>query len=71
MTVKLTFHLDATFFDCILRIRCENGARLLSGTSLPIASIALNVGYADANYFTRMFTREYGLTPREYRRKNP
>ena len=25
MTVKLTFHLDATFFDCILRIRCENG----------------------------------------------
>ena len=25
MTVKLTFHLDATFFDCILRIRCESG----------------------------------------------
>ena len=23
--MKLTFHLDATFFDCILRIRCENG----------------------------------------------
>ena len=59
-----------TVTDYINRIRCENGARLLSGTSLPIASIALNVGYADANYFTRMFAREYGLTPREYRRKN-
>lgn len=23
--MKLTFHLNATFFDCILRIRCENG----------------------------------------------
>ena len=23
--MTLTFHLDATFFDCILRIRCENG----------------------------------------------
>lgn len=23
--MKLTFHLDATFFDCVLRIRCENG----------------------------------------------
>ena len=59
-----------TVTDYINRIRCENGARLLSGTSLPIASIALNVGYADANYFTRMFAREYDCTPREYRRKN-
>ncbi len=23
--MKLTFHLDATFFDCILRVRCESG----------------------------------------------
>lgn len=23
--MTLTFHLDATFFDCILRIRCESG----------------------------------------------
>ena len=23
--MKLTFHLNATLYDCILRIRCENG----------------------------------------------
>ena len=23
--MRLTFHLDATFFDCVLRIRCESG----------------------------------------------
>ena len=59
-----------TVTDYINRIRCENGARLLSGTSLPIASIALNVGYSDANYFTRIFSRVYGCTPREYRKSS-
>ena len=34
---------------------------------LKINEIALQVGYEDANYFTRQFKYVYGLSPRAYR----
>jgi AraC-like DNA-binding protein len=57
-----------TVTDYINCIRCENAARLLTGTSLPIHSIALNVGYSDANYFARCFAKLYGISPAGFRK---
>ena len=51
----------------IRKIRLDNAKRLLRNTTISVGSIALNVGYADANYFTRLFVRETGMTPTEYR----
>ena len=51
----------------IRKVRFDNAKRLLKNTNVSVGNIALNVGYQDANYFTRLFTREVGVTPTEYR----
>ena len=48
-------------------IRITKAAELLLSTSLPIATVASRVGYADMKYFYEIFKRQYGLTPKQYR----
>ena len=59
--------MEMSITDYIRKIRLEHAKRLLQATSVPINSIALNVGYHDANYFSRIFTKEVGISPSEYR----
>ncbi|MBQ6148386.1 MAG: helix-turn-helix domain-containing protein, partial [Oscillospiraceae bacterium] len=40
---------------------------LLSNTALPIADIALSVGYENTSYFHRIFRETYGMSPRDMR----
>jgi AraC family transcriptional activator of pobA len=41
--------------------------RQLAYTNLSIATVAYAMGYADPAYFTRVFTRDAGLSPRAFR----
>jgi AraC family transcriptional activator of pobA len=41
--------------------------RALSYSNLAIAEIAYGLGFNDAAYFTRMFTRSVGCSPRQFR----
>lgn len=52
----------------IARQRLRSAARLLETTRLPIAEIALRVGYGDQSAFSRAFRREMGRSPGDYRR---
>lgn len=36
---------------------------ILDGTNLPVAAVAREVGYDDAMYFSRQFTRTHGMPP--------
>jgi AraC-like DNA-binding protein len=47
--------------------RMQEGARILRTTELPIADVAYKVGYADQSYFTKVFKRAFGISPRNYR----
>lgn len=49
--------------------RCEEAARLLVAGADSILSIALSVGYTDANNFSTAFRRVHGVSPKEFRRK--
>jgi AraC-like DNA-binding protein len=42
-------------------------AEKLSISDLPIKEIALSVGINDALYFSKLFKKEYGISPRVYR----
>jgi len=53
---------------CIARRRLRTAARLLETSGLPLAEIALQVGYGDQSAFTRAFRREMGRSPGDYRR---
>ncbi len=41
--------------------------RLLAYTPMPVAEVARQLGYDDAAYFSKFFTRHVGNTPSEYR----
>ena len=57
-----------TITEYIYKVRIGRAKALLQSTNAPINNIALNVGYIDANYFSRIFKKQVGLRPQEYRK---
>ncbi len=49
--------------------RIDRARVLLEDSNDGITEIAMQVGYEDPNYFSRMFKKLCGMTPREYRRR--
>ena len=43
-------------------------ASLLRNTNESISSIAFACGFGQQSYYNRLFLREYGMTPKEYRK---
>ena len=50
--------------------RLYRAESLLKNTDKPITELALECGFGDSNYFSRVFKAYRGKTPREYRREN-
>jgi AraC family L-rhamnose operon transcriptional activator RhaR/AraC family L-rhamnose operon regulatory protein RhaS len=55
--------------DYLNHVRLEKARRLLGSTTRPISSICYDVGFHDPAYFSRLFVREYEVSPKEYRKK--
>lgn len=53
----------------ILQKRVEEAKKLLSHSTLPINTVSIYVGYSNFSYFTKMFKKNTGYSPLEYRRK--
>ena len=53
------------------RCRIEKARDLLESTPLSVKEIRSSVGLSDRSHFTRGFKEAFGVTPFEYRRKNP
>ncbi|MBE6750804.1 MAG: AraC family transcriptional regulator [Ruminococcaceae bacterium] len=49
--------------------RIEYSKKLLKTTQLQIQTIAQNCGILDVHYFTKLFKKSVGMTPKEYREK--
>ena len=49
-----------------------SGAELLlrENPELPVAAVAAECGFADSNYFSRLFKKRTGCTPRAFRQRN-
>jgi len=58
---------NMTFPELVRAIKAREAASLLVGTDLPIKRIAPMVGCSDPNYFSYLFRRHYGISPRQYR----
>ena len=52
-----------------LKLRAERSAELITETSMSISEISEMVGCYDTSHFSKMFLREYGVSPSDYRRK--
>lgn len=55
--------------EYVQTLRLEEAKQILETTDAPIESVAQDVGYGDASFFTRLFRRKVGLTPASYRKR--
>jgi AraC-like DNA-binding protein len=60
-----------SFTELLTRLRVDRACQLLVRTDAPLAQIALECGFGDQSYFTRVFRKRIGRTPRDYRHGRP
>ena len=76
------FHLNAQYISQLFKneigvnfltyftsIRMERAKKLLLSTSLSVAEVAQRSGYGDYRVFTKVFKKNEGITPSQYRRE--
>ncbi|MFG0248044.1 MAG: helix-turn-helix domain-containing protein [Phycisphaeraceae bacterium JB051] len=63
-------HFGSSPMHYMIQQRMTRAATLLTQTLCPIRLVAQAVGYEDAYYFSRLFKRVIGMSPRDYRRAN-
>lgn len=61
--------MKQTFVEYVTGKRMEQAKQLLRQTEQPTAQIAAAVGYKDAHYFSFVFKKTVGVSPREWRAK--
>lgn len=66
---KVKFLTKKTPSQYIRSIRLDKANELLVDLDLNISEIAYQVGFADPNYFSRVFQQEFGHSPRDFRKK--
>jgi transcriptional regulator GlxA family with amidase domain len=56
-------HLDVTIHQHYVSLRLVRARTLLRQTSLPLAQVGIECGFADASHFARVYRKRYGLSP--------
>lgn len=64
-SIKAVLNMSTSEF--INRVRINNAKELIIKSDLTLAEIAFKVGYNDAAYFTRIFKKNTGQTPGEFK----
>lgn len=66
------FHTEFqdTFCNYVLKKRLHMAKKILLTTKLTITEISERCGFTDYNYFTRAFTKRYGIPPTKMRKEN-
>ncbi|WP_150265108.1 helix-turn-helix domain-containing protein [Paenibacillus tepidiphilus] len=64
---KFKQELGINFSDYIVQVRIEKAKLLLQNPNLKLAQIAEMVGVHDVKYFSKVFKKQTGVTPKEYR----
>ncbi|SNZ14157.1 two component transcriptional regulator, AraC family [Terribacillus aidingensis] len=62
-------HSKEGFSEYLNRIRIEAAIVLLRQNDIPISKVSEQVGFSDHSYFCRVFKKQTGYSPSQYRRK--
>ncbi|MFN2127696.1 MAG: helix-turn-helix transcriptional regulator, partial [Anaerolineales bacterium] len=64
-----TFHqeFEITFRDYLCQLRIDHAKGLLRTTSMKCAEIAYQSGFNNSHYFSSVFKKKTGVSPREFR----
>ncbi len=63
-------HFHMTVGQYILEKKMRVASKLLLNSNRKISDICNDIGIYDYNYFTKVFKKYYGMTPRDYRKMN-
>lgn len=65
----MKYELGKTFIEYLTEVRMENAKKILQeeNISIKIHEVAQLVGYSSQHYFSRVFKKEIGITPIEYK----
>ncbi len=61
--------LYTTPLKYLTKVRLNAACKALTQSNSAITQIALNTGFYDHSYFTKIFAKQIGVTPKEYRRQ--
>lgn len=67
LSTVFSAHTDIRFVDYLTTVKMKRAGWLLRKTELKITEIALRLYYRDMGYFSRLFKKQFNLTPSEYR----
>ena len=62
--------MNITLFGYIQEYRIERSLKYLENPSCSITESGFLSGFSDSNYYTKIFTKIKGCTPRQYRKKS-
>ena len=60
-------HMNTTLFAFLQEYRIERSLEFLQSGE-PVSDVALNTGFSDPNYYSKVFAKIKGCSPREYRK---
>ena len=60
--------MGVTFTEYLTSVRIARAKELLSATQMRTGDVAYAVGYNDPHYFSYLFKKNTGLSPRDYRK---
>ncbi len=61
--------MNCTVTEYLIRLRLKNACTLLSTTQNSILSIAMESGFDNISYFNRVFRKNFGVSPKAYRKQ--
>lgn len=65
---KFRHEAGMTFNNYLQNYRIDIAKNLLNTTSMDISSVSVSVGYTDCKFFTEIFKKHTGITPRQYKK---
>lgn len=65
---KLNGIVGQSTVSYILKVKLNTAKKMLQNTSNSIADVSYTCGFNDASYFSRVFKKEFGITPSQYQR---
>ena len=57
------------FIEYLTQVRMEHAKNLLKNSTKSMKEICIDIGYSDANYFSRTFKKNIGISPTEYKKE--
>ena len=66
---KLKATIGFSALKIIRTVRLNKAQQLLKSTSISISQVAFEIGFSDSAYFAKIFSKELGQTPTQFRRR--